>query len=212
MVNYRGGESVKQCMVIGQTNAGKTAFVLSFAEFLGVEKIEVAFLYPDGFSTKQAYALGIARSELVGPASHKTRCLQSIRVSVKRGKGSAVVDLVDSTGFQAGVPGEVDVRRGISQTLQRMRTAHLIMHVIDAAALGRREHSGNVLSEIDQQVVAYSQGRSAYALIASKMDLPTAPAGLLRLRTLYPGVLILPVSSVQKSGMREVKSFVGRHL
>jgi len=46
---------MKQCLIIGQTNVGKTAFALSFAECLGLDRVEVAFAYPDGFSTSQIY-------------------------------------------------------------------------------------------------------------------------------------------------------------
>ena len=202
---------MRECIVIGQTNVGKTTFALSFAEYLGMEKVHVTFTYADGFSVTQAYALSIARQELVGTAPNKTRCLQSLSLSIPQAKGFKAVEFVDSTGLTTGIHADAEVRRATTQTLRKLREAHLILHIVDVALLGRRE--GEVIfPDVDQQIAVYAGTRSPYALIANKMDLPTSLIGLSRLKVFCPGQVILPVSALTKQGFREVKAFVGRQL
>jgi len=145
-----------ECIIIGQANVGKTSFALSFAEYLGLDKVHVTFTYPDGFSITQAYALSIARQELVGPTPHKTRCLQSISLKVPQGKGIKDVELVDSAGLITGVHAEAEVRRATSQTLRKLRAAGLVLHIVDVAQLGREERGDEAFPEIDQQIAAYA--------------------------------------------------------
>lgn len=203
---------MKQCLIIGQTNVGKTAFALSFAEVLGLDKVEVTFTYPDGFSTRQTYTLNIARQELVGPVPHKTRCLQSMSLQLPAGKGHKQAILVDSTGLMEGIHDEDEVRRATAQTLRKIREASLILHIVDAAHIGRQPDSAPVMSEVDRQVASFAQARGIYVLLANKMDLPFAHIGLLRLRALHPNYPIFPVSSLTKTGLKEVRAFVAKRM
>jgi len=64
---------VKECLVIGRANVGKTLFVLNFAEFLGRNEIDLVIRFPNGFSTAKRYTIDRARRELTGLGPHKTR-------------------------------------------------------------------------------------------------------------------------------------------
>lgn len=196
---------MKECLVIGRTNVGKTAFVLSFAEYLGLDKIEITFRYPDGFSTKQAYRLSIARAELIGQGQHKTRCLQELELDLKVGKSKKTVIMTDSSGFADGIPGDENVRKAVAQTLLELRQAPVVLHMLDASSTGG-------VSEVDRQIAKYADTRGGYLILANKMDLPSAREGLERIRAQFPNQLVLPVSALEKRGFKEVKAVVARSL
>lgn len=203
---------MKQCLIVGQTNVGKTAFALSFAESLGLDKVEIIFTYPDGFATRQNYALSIARQELIGPATHKTRCLQSMALSLPAGKGVKKVTFTDTTGLAEGIHEEKEVRRAIAQTLQQVRDADLILHIVDAAQIGRQGENEQILTEVDRQIASFAQSRGIYVLLANKMDQNSAQLGLSRIRALFPNQQIVPVSALGRTGLKEVRAVVARHL
>lgn len=201
---------MKTYLIVGQTNVGKTAFALTFAETLGLDKVEVTFAYPDGFSTKQSYSLAQARQELIGPAPHKTRCLQSMSLQIPQGKGRRVIKLVDSTGLMEGIHREAEIRRSLVQTLQEMQKTDYLLHVIDAAAIGKAPDDRAVFTELERQIAAFSQNRGTYLLIANKMDAESARAGLLRIKLHLPNHKVLPVSAQSKAGFREVRDVIAR--
>ena len=203
---------MKQCLIIGQANVGKTAFALGFAEFLGVEKLEITFSYPDGFSTKQNYALSIAKQELVGPQPHKTRALQAMELSIPVGKGRKTVKLIDSAGLGNGVHEDPEVRRSMVQTLQAIRNADLILHMVDAAQVGRQEDEVQPLSEVDRQVVGFGQNNGQYVILANKMDQSSATKGLGRLQSSLPNQKIIPISALTQAGFKEVRIIVARSI
>ncbi|MBS3939039.1 MAG: GTPase domain-containing protein [Peptococcaceae bacterium] len=201
---------MKTYLIVGQTNVGKTAFALGFAASLGLRKVEVTFMYPDGFATKQLYPLAVAREELVGPRQHKTRSLQSLVLQVPIGKGHRLVKIVDSTGLVEGVHADKEIRRSLTQTLQAMQKADFIIHIIDAAEIGQASEDVPLLTEVERQVAAFAQIRGNYLVVANKMDLAPAKHGLDRLHTLWPNVKILPVSAQDMTGFKEVRAVVAR--
>jgi len=196
---------LKECLVIGRTNVGKTAFVLNFAEYLGLERAEVYFRYPDGFSTKQTFCLAIAQQELVGRGQHMTRCLQALELEIPSGKAKKRITMVDSSGFPDGIPGDEAVRRAVAQTLRHIRESELVLHMLDASIPG-------AIGEVDRQIARFAETRGGYVVLANKMDLPAAQAGLERIRAFFQGHLVLPVSAIQKKGFKEVKAVVARSL
>jgi len=201
---------MKTYLIVGQTNVGKTAFALSFAETLGLEKVEVTFAYPDGFSTKQTYSLALARQELIGPAAHKTRCLQSMSLHVPLGKGKRVIKLIDSTGLMEGIHRDLEIRRSLTQTLKEMQKADYILHIVDASAIGKAPDDTAVFTELEKQIAGFSQNKGTYVLIANKMDADYARAGLLRINLQLPNQKVLAVSAQNKAGFREVRDVIAR--
>lgn len=196
---------MNECLVIGRTNVGKTAFVLNFAEFLGLQQAEIIFRYPDGFATKQLFPLTVAQQELVGQGQHKTRCLQGIELEIPAGKAKKRITMTDSSGLADGIPAEEAVRKAVAQTLLQVRQAALVLHVLDAA-------SSQPIGDVDRQVARFAETRGGYLVLANKMDLPAAREGLERMRQAFPGQLILPISALQKRGFKEVKAVVARSL
>jgi len=201
---------MKTYLVVGQTNVGKTAFVLAFATSLGLAKVEVTYVYPDGCLTKQEYPLAVAKRELVGNEPHKTRSLQSLVLPLPVGKGHRLIKVVDSTGLMPGIHAEKDIRRALAQTLREMQKADYILHIFDAAAIGREKEAPSPLSEVEKQVAAFAERRGNYLVFANKMDLDSAAEGLKKLRAALPNQKILPVSALNMTGFREVRAVVSR--
>lgn len=197
--------SLQQCLVIGRTNVGKTAFVLNFAEYLGLSRVEITFNYPDGFATRQTFRLDHARQELIGRGQHKTRCLQALEVDVPAGKTKKTIMLTDSSGFSDGIPNDQAVRRAAAQTLLEIKQAALVLHMLDASIPG-------AVGEVDRQIASYADTRGGYVILANKMDLPQAREGLERIRRQFPKQLILPISALYKRGFKEVRAIVAHSL
>lgn len=200
---------MKECLVIGQTNVGKTVFVVNFARFLGLKKLEMSFRYPDGMLVKKSYQMEGARQELVGSTPHTTRALQSIIVQLPAGKGKKELTITDTSGLTDSIHKDEIVRRAMAQTLASVRQADLIIHLLDAARVGETNGSEGI-GTIDYQVAEFAQMRGNYCILANKMDIPAARLGYVKIRQEFPGHLILPVSALKQTGLKEVKAFVLR--
>ncbi len=202
---------MKRCMVVGKPNVGKTLLVLSLAEHLKARAVDVTFIDLSGKRQSRTYAIAAAIRDLVGPRPHQTRCLQSVVVEVPAGKGRKVVDLVDTTGLTEHIHQDAEVRRAMAQTLQAIRPAQVVIHVVDAAEAGR-VGQGPPAGVIDRQIADFAGSRGGYFIVANKMDLPDATRGLARLQRMFAGYTVLPVSATAKTGLREVKRHVLRNL
>lgn len=197
--------------MIGQTNVGKTLFVLNFAEYLGMSELEMKIRFSNGFTVNKVYSIPQARQELTGLGPHKTRCLQSVTLDIPVGKGRKRIQITDSTGLIDTIHQDVEVRRAIAQTLSAIRQADVLLHIIDPTRLCQQP-SHVALGEIDYQVAQFAQLRGQYSILANKMDLPGAREGLQQLLKSLPGQYIIPISALYKRGFREVKAFVCRNL
>lgn len=202
---------MKECLVIGKTNVGKTLFTLNFADYLGLKSLRIDTLFPDGSTTVGSYDLAAAVAELTDSEPHKTRCLQSVTLQLPAGKGKKRFVLTDTSGLIDHVHAEMDVRKAIAQTLAKIRQADVVLHLVDASAVGKRG-AVEALGEIDYQIAQFAQMRKSYLLLANKIDLTEARDGLFRLQGEFPGHRIIPVSALQRKGFREVKAFVTRNL
>lgn len=202
---------MKRCIVVGKPNVGKTLLVLSLAEYLKVKTIEITFQDPDGTKYSKTYAIGIALGELVGPKPHQTRCLQSMVLQLPAGKGKKVVGFIDTTGLTEYTHQDASIRKAMAQTLAAIRPAQLVIHVVDASEVGRKDAS-LAARDLDRQLAAFAGSRGGYCIVANKMDLPDAKRGLARLQRMFAGYTIFPVSAVAKTGFREVKRHVVRNL
>lgn len=197
-----------QAVVLGRTNVGKTVFTVNFALYLGARELAVSFAPPDGQKALRFFGGPGALEELAGPEPHKTRSLQSTTVQVPAGKGAKRFALVDTTGLADDIHPEAEVRRGMAQTLSLLREARLILHLLDAAAVGERGPTGSV-GEVDYQVARLGRAQGGgYAILANKMDLPAAPRGLEIIRHEFAGHAIFPISALRREGFEEVRKFV----
>jgi GTPase involved in cell partitioning and DNA repair len=200
---------MKSCLVVGKPNAGKTAFALSFAAYLGLTSVSLRAVQPGGATSVRTLMLADARRNLIAAAPHHTTCLQSLEITLPAGKGRRSCELVDSTGLVEQIHESDEVRRGMAQTLRSLSSAAVVLHLIDAS---RADRPGAVeaLSDLDREVARFVSGRTAYAILASKMDLPGARDGLGVIRASFPQQRVIPVSAVRRWGLGEVRAFVAR--
>ena len=198
---------MKRCIVVGKPNAGKTLFVLNFAAYLRARSVTILFEDPAGARISKTYEIGAAVKDLVGPKPHTTRRLQSIVLELQVGKGRKPVELVDTTGFSEGIHADGEIRKAMAQTLAALRRAGIILHIIDAASIGKAG-APEALGEADYQVARFAQSRGGYCILANKMDLLEAKEGLAKLSREFPDSLIIPISALRSEGFREVKRFV----
>lgn len=203
--------SLKDCLITGQTNVGKTLFLINFAAQQGVGELTLDVTWPDLSRERYRYPIDRARELLVGSHPHTTRCVQAVELELPKGKGRRSFRLCDTGGLTDAVHGAPDVRMAIAQALRAMRTAGLVLHMIDAAAVGGRGVEAGI-SEVDRQVAAFAHLRCPYAILANKMDLPWAQTGLMRIAREFPSQRVIPISAMDGRGFREVKAFVWEHL
>jgi predicted GTPase len=198
-LNGKGGWAfaVTSAMIVGRPNAGKTLFVLNFAEFLGAREW---CLQRAGDSAGPAQ-----RQALVSPHPHTTRTVQVLPVTFRLGKRRITLQLVDTAGLSDGIHADPAVRGAQALTIQRLLDAPVILHMFDASVT-------NALEQVDREIERFASGAGIYAVIANKMDLPGAHDGLARLRSFFPGRPLFPVSALRRQGFREVMGFVARSL
>lgn len=202
---------LKQCVIIGKANVGKTLFAINFASYLGISKLEIEFTTPGGEVYRRALPYGEALEELTSDQPHHTLGLQSINIKMPGFKGQKHFALVDTSGLTEGIHGESLVRKAMAQTLAQVRHAQVILHLIDAGSVGK-VGTIRAMGEVDWQVAQFGGMRQSYAILVNKMDLEEARQGLVQVRQDFPGHLIIPISALQRLGFAEVKQFVWRHL
>lgn len=191
--------------MVGRPNTGKTLFVLNFAAYLGLATVAVDVVDSDGRVSRRQWPVARARRQWVSPLPHRTLHLQRIRLPVAAGKVRRELVLIDSPGVLDGIPAAEAVRHAMALTLETVTHSSLILHLVDAS---RAEAA---VGPFDRELAAYAPLVGAYAVLANKMDLPAAQAGLARVRRLLPAPVLIPLSARTGRGFREVKAFVFRH-
>ncbi len=204
---------MKRCVVVGKPSVGKTLLVLRLAESSRARTVDICFHEPDGARHSRTYAIQDALRELVGREPHQTRRLQSLVMALPAGKGSGIVELVDTTGLTDSIHEDAAVRKAMAQTLAVVRRAAVVVHVVDAAAIGA-DGSDSPVSELDRELARYASSRGGYFMVANKMDLPGAERGLARLQRFFAGraIPIVAASAATRAGLREVRRHVVRRL
>ena len=201
---------MKDCIIIGKPNVGKTLFAVNFAEYLGATAIAIeVYSHEPGSFTSFSSCIERARRDLVSESPHTTLNLQRVRLRIRVGKGTRDFYLTDSPGISEGIHPDVQVRKAMAQTLRRLRGCDVILHMMDASR-AHRPGAIEAVTEVDFQIARYAAGRSAYAIIANKMDLPEAGAGLAFIRSAFAANTIIPVSALRRRGFREVSAFLSR--
>lgn len=201
---------MREVVVVGQPNAGKTLFLLNFAAYTGLSVADLALRAEDGTTTTKSLPLSAARRNLVDAARHKTQVVQSLELRFPSGKTARFARVSDTPGLADAISPDAVLRRAMAAALEALRRADVVLHMIDAALVGR--HGEAAVAAVDREIADYGFARGPYALLANKQDLPLARAGTNVLRRMFPGRRVIPVSALQRRGFREVKLFVWRHV
>lgn len=199
---------MKKTIIVGRTNAGKTLFMINFAEYLGLRKIFLKQEFSDGKTLNKEMTTELARKYLSSSKEYKTQCIQSIILNIPVYKGKKEIKLLDTSGLIDGIHPDLNVRSGIIQTLERIQTSDIILHILDVGLLAE----SNYICEIDRQIINYGSSRTGYILLPNKIDLDKDNTGLNRLKSNFPKQHMIPISALYKKGFDEVKAFVLRSI
>jgi len=201
----------KRCVVVGKTNVGKTLFAVNFAEYLGARSLTLRRMGLEEGGRRQGYSNDGARRELVGPEPHRTLQIQALDLEMRAGKTRRAISVIDTPGLGDRIDPREEVRRGMAEAIRAIYEADLVLHLVDTSRVGDPS-AIEAPGEVDYQIARFSRFKPGYVILANKMDLPSAKAGLTSLRQLFPGEYIIPMSALKRRGFDEVKAFVRRHL
>jgi len=201
---------LRDCVIIGKPNVGKTLFLINFAEYIGATAVQFA-RSPSGAAYEATYSFERARAGLVGPNPHTTTSVSPAILRIRVGKGVRDFYMTDTTGICEGIHDDPTIRCGMAESLRRLRFCDIILHMTDAS---RAAESGEPesLGEVDLQIARFGTSKLGYAMLANKMDVPGAETGLLYIRRLFPSSRVIPTSAVSGRGFREVRAFIVNHL
>ncbi len=202
--------TAKRYVVVGKANVGKTLFALRFAEFLGAKSI-VLRRPGEGGEQRSVYSCEGARRELVGEVPHQTLAPQSLLLELRSGKAVRPLAIVDTPGLGDHVDQRPVVRRAMAAALRVLYDADVVVHMVDASRAADPT-AVEAPGEVDFQIARFARFKPGYVILANKIDLPTAAAGLKALRELFPSEYMIPTSALKTTGFDEVRSFVRRHL
>ncbi|MBB6216701.1 hypothetical protein HNQ80_002805 [Anaerosolibacter carboniphilus] len=199
---------MKKCLIIGKTHVGKTLFFIHFSNYLGVKRLSIKRIFPNGVIERKLYTLEDAIEALCSNMPFKTQCLQSIELDLPLLKGNMKLEFVDSCGLTDGIHGDVDVRRGMVQTLCMLRESDIILHLIDINSYGLRYVTSiNTFGKTDLQLTQHGISHQGYAILANRIDLLDNRSKLAQLQQDYPQHTIIPVSALTGQGFNEVKAY-----
>lgn len=191
---------MNQILVVGKTNVGKTLFTLNFASHVGMKSVQITFRDAHTSHTKP-FSIPDAIELFVSTTEHQTKCLQSLLITLPWGKGTKQCELIDSTGLVSHIHPDLPIRQAMGQTLRMVRQVHHMLHIIDAT-----QHAQ--IDELDRQLANYGSYLTSYAVIANKWDLVQSNSALADLRKAFPKQPVIPVSSLHKTGFKEVRAHV----
>lgn len=201
---------MRECVIVGSPNSGKTLFALNFAGFLGSKSVDITFRTFDGLLTCRHLTLPDARKELCSTAVHKTRQLQSMILKMSVGKAAVTFKLTDTCGLTEEIHPDPGIRKAMAQALGAVRSADFILHIVDLSRFN--SPISPISATIDHEIYRYGLIRHNYIILANKNDLPVAKDNLHKANATFPQAQILPISALYSDGFREVKAYVARHI
>lgn len=160
---------MRQCLVIGRPNVGKTLLCLRLAQACGLKWAFIMHELPDGAVRERVLTIRDAMATLVSAVRYTTVGIQTVGVGMSSSIGQRMV-LHDSTGLCEDSHDNALIRRGMARTLTLMVQSEQIVHVVDATTLDK-----GVLSPIDSLILDVSKARDVpYTLVFNKIDAPGA--------------------------------------
>ncbi|HEY8486531.1 MAG TPA: hypothetical protein VIL11_03975 [Limnochordales bacterium] len=202
-----------QAAVVGRPGAGKTLFVLRFAQWCGCRRLVVTVsTRPGAPGLRRELSPAEAVAQLVGLSPPTTRRLQSLELVHRSGKHLLAVELVDTVGLTDDVHPEPDLRRGMADSLAVALASRALLHLLDGPRVAQQP--GQLLHPdgIDAQLARLGETRARYAALVNKLDLPGGARGLEEVRRLWPGRTVIGISALHGWGFERVRRFLLRSL
>lgn len=201
---------MSNCILLGKPNAGKTSFFLNFAEYLGMNSCSLEFTDFEGRTTEKKFSIKVAKNYLISSNAFKTKEICRMKLSIPIYKGTADIVLLDTGGLIDGINKDESIRISMAETLRHLYIANIIIHMIDASTIYKKEIS--TISEIDYQINQYGKSRGSYCILANKIDLREGLEGLEFLKKEFKDTYIIPTSALRQIGFKEVRKFVSRNI
>lgn len=201
---------MRECVIVGRPNSGKTMFALNFAGYLGCKTVDITFKDYDNLIFCKHYSLSEAKQELCGIMPHKTRGSQSMMLKLLVGKGIVNFKLTDTCGISEEIADDAGIRRSMALAIGLMRSADYIIHIIDAAIISKEIARSEY--NIDLEIYNYGLHKKNYLLLANKNDLMCGKNNMAQLSALFMQAQIVPISALYGQGFKEVKRRVARNI
>jgi len=201
---------VKNCIIIGNPNVGKTSFFLTLAEYLGISQCQIEITDINGKVIVRNISLNFARKYLVSIDPFKTKGIYKIQLNIPVYKGYEPLILVDTAGLTDGINQVKEIRKSMSQTLKQLSHSNIILHMFDGQYISHKKEAG--ISQIDYQINEFGSHQGCYCILVNKMDKVNSEKGLEIITEIFKQNYVIPISTVNKTGFKEVKNFVGRNL
>ncbi len=199
-----------KCLVTGMPNAGKTSFVINFAEYLGLQELKIYSRKTAGYTAVRKNKINEARSRLVSSIENNTINLQTIKLNINQANAIKKINLIDSCGLTTGIHPDKKVRKAMAETLKEFGYSNLILHIIDINNINPEKET--LLKESDRMVINYIYLDKEFALLINKIDLQQYNKKVALMKKLFPGQKIIPVSALKKQGFKAVKKLVEQYV
>lgn len=184
--------------------------MINFAAYLGLREIHIEVSDDEGRCRTQRLSLDRARRDLVSLYAPKTTALQSLMLDLPAGRHRIKLTVLDTPGIAEGISDDPAARHQLACTMERLLTAAVIFHVVDASAVGSRRPEA--VGAFDAALMEFGRQREAYLVVANKMDKPGSHEGLRLFRDRYKHIPLIPVSSITRRGFRDLKVWMVRTL
>lgn len=201
---------MKNCIIVGNPNVGKTSFFIALIQYLGINQCEITVEDIYGHIKTKKISMHSAKKYLVSIDPFKTKDICKIQLDFPVYKGYEKLTLIDTAGITDGINKIEKIRKSMAHTLRELSQAKIILHMFDSEYVFRKKESG--ISEIDYQINEFGTQQGCYCILANKIDKLQSEKGLKIIRNTFKENYIIPVSTINMTGFKEVKAFVSRNL
>jgi predicted GTPase len=196
-----------EAVLVGRPNAGKSLFLINFADYLGLRGLEGG---PYGHRRLRGGGLSELRRKFVSPVPNRVREPLAATVSLSVGSAGGIsLVLRDTVGIPAHVVPEGEIRRAVAQGLAQLLQATFIFHLIDVSP-----HAAPTPAEeaVDRELHLLAQQIAPSLILANKAEADLGGTRVRRLKELYGATAVLPVSALTRLGFRDVKHWLVEQL
>ncbi len=195
------------CLMLGQTNVGKTLLSLQLSKHAGNTSLFVMQQLPTGEIRERFFVnTNEAIKTLVSDHRSTTLGLQTMGASVGTLLSSRLL-LRDSTGLSSQAVEDNMVRLGMARTLEALVKTDIVLLVVD----GSRLQAGCILDEVDEWALRFAMMRKIRrAVVVNKLDLPGVKRMSDGLKKHWRQEQIFTTSALQEKGLGPVLQFLQR--